>query len=111
MPHIKPPQHILPTPKRRLRFTTNRKNKAQDISNANIDSYPTETHGIRIFHEGNRTRYIRKNSRLQSLNSFQLPQLWSSDNKMAKFVGQGIFGYVCLNLTGIITGNIEIGSF
>ncbi|GIY54194.1 hypothetical protein CDAR_618131 [Caerostris darwini] len=111
MPYIKPPQHISPTPKRRLRFTTNRKNKAEVISNANIDSYPTGTHGIRIFHEGNRKRYIRKDSRLQTLNIFQLPQLWCSDNKMAKFAAQGIFGYDCLKLTGIISGSIEIGSY
>ncbi|GIX94749.1 hypothetical protein CDAR_376761 [Caerostris darwini] len=111
MPYIKPPRHILPTPKRRLRFTRNRKNKAEGISNANIDSYPTGTHGIRISHEGNRKGYIRKDSRLQPLNIFQLPQLRSSDNKMGKFVAQGIFRYVCLKLTGIISGNIEIGSF
>ncbi|GIY54193.1 hypothetical protein CDAR_618121 [Caerostris darwini] len=98
MPYIKPPRHILPTPKRRLRFTTNRKNKAHVISNANIDSYPSGTHGIRIFHEGNRKgKYIGKDSRLQSLNIFQLPQLRSSDSKMVKFViAQGIFRYVCL---------------
>ncbi|GIY36154.1 hypothetical protein CEXT_127891 [Caerostris extrusa] len=104
MPYIKLPQHTLPTPKRRLRFTTNRKNKnkAEGISNANIDSYTTETHGIRILHRGNRKRYIRKDSGLYCLNIFQLPQLRGSDNNMAQFVAQGIFGYVYLKLTGII---------
>ncbi|GIX94747.1 hypothetical protein CDAR_376741 [Caerostris darwini] len=111
MSYIKPPRHILPTPKRRLRFTTNRKNKAEGISNANINSYSSGTHEIRIFHEGNRKGYIRKDSRLQYSNIFQLSQLRSSDNKMAKFIAQGIFGYVCLKLTGIILGNVEIGSF
>ncbi|GIX94748.1 hypothetical protein CDAR_376751 [Caerostris darwini] len=111
MPYIKTTQNILPTPKRRLRFTRNRKTKAEVISIANIDSYPTRTHGIRTFHEGNRKRYIRRDSWLQSLNIFQLPQLWCSDNKIAKFAAQGIFGYVCLKLTGIISGNIEIGSY
>ncbi|GIY36151.1 hypothetical protein CEXT_127861 [Caerostris extrusa] len=72
MPYIKPPQHISPTPKRRLRFTTNRKNKAEDISNANIDSYPTGTHGIRILHRGNRKGYIRKDSRLQYFEHFPI---------------------------------------
>ncbi|GIY54195.1 hypothetical protein CDAR_618141 [Caerostris darwini] len=112
MPYIRPPQHISPTPKRRLRFTTNRKNKAEGISNANIDSYPSGTHGIPIYEFALNERDIFDRIRGYSLSdTFQLPQLWCSDNKMTKFVVHGIFTYVCLNLTGIISENIEIGSF